>query len=255
MPNPYVSHIQLGTNIYDIYDESAHEELSSQESNLDSLTENLNNAEAELGQVKTSITELQSSLSTANDNISDLNGKYTTLNGFYNMLNSQLDGLQTRVETAEANIRSAQSSISSINSTLSGGYMSQQIGVSASTHFASVNPDYDKLTVSWQKIGTSSHYMVSIFGYLEATLSNTTEISDATLTATLPASFPAQPNKQLYNFGGYTVGGKAQGDPWITGQSFCDINNSRSMQIHLAQTNNNPATSAVYYRISWTGIF
>lgn len=38
MPNPYVSHIQLGTGIYDIYDEAAHNTLASVESTTEALS-------------------------------------------------------------------------------------------------------------------------------------------------------------------------------------------------------------------------
>lgn len=255
MPNPYVSHIQLGTGVYDIYDNAAHTAINDQES---------------------AISSLQSGLGEADSSIEDLTTKYNTVNGLYNMLNSQVDGLETRMGTAESDIDTAQgditnletkqnsqasqisalqstssshtSSINSINNALSHDWLDGTLTFTPLTQVSSVSYSNNTMTIRRLRYGTSTSYIFSIFGYVEFTLSSTNNPFNAKIKATLPGNMPIS-NRTLYNFGTYTMGGKSQGDPWVQGTIYGTISNN-VLTINLTQTATTTATKTVYLRCS-----
>lgn len=255
MANPYVSHIQLGTEIYDIYDEAAHTAISDQES---------------------SISSLQSGLEEADSSIEDLTSKYNTVNGLYNALNSQVDGLESRMGTAESDIDTAQgditnletkqssqasqisalqsttsshtSSINSINNAISHDSESGTLTFTPQTQVSSVSSNNNTMTIRRLRYGTSTSYVYSIFGYVEFRLSSTNNPFNATIKATLPGNMPIS-NRTLYNFGTYTMGGKSQGDPWVQGTIYGTISNN-VLTINLTQTATTTSIETVYLRCS-----
>lgn len=248
MPNPHVSHIQLGSSIYDIYDEAAHN----------------------------AVNNLQSGLGEADSSIEDLTTKYNTVNGLYNMLNSQVDGLETRMGTAESDIDTAQgditnlktkqssqasqisalqsssssqgSRINSIEAILGSDFTDQKVTFSPNTNISAVDPENNSLTFRRYPLGNSGHYLYSVFGYMEATIQDISQnVQNCQIVGHMS---PTITERTIYNLGAYTVGGLSIGDPWVQGSCYMNIFNDGGVIIRCAQTVTKTAIETIYYRCS-----
>ena len=163
MPNPYVSHIQLGPSIYDIYDEDAHDQIT-----------NLNNVTGE-GFVDTK------AIFTPNNNITSV----------------------------------------------------------GSDNF---------LTFRKQPLGSSGHFLYSVFGYMEAVIQDLSRVQYCELLTNIQSLGIGA--RIIYNIGSYTVSGASASDPACNAPCYLEFYDVGTALLRLERSLTQTSESAITFRCS-----
>lgn len=163
MPNPYVSRIQLGSSIHDIYDEAAHEQIT-----------NLNNV-------------------------------------------------------------------------ISADFVDTKAIFTPNNNITSVGSD-NFLTFRKQPLGSSGHFIYSVFGYMEAVIQDMSKVKYCELVTNLPSLGIGA--RIIYNVGSYTVSGASAGDPSATAPCYLEFYDVGTALLRLERSIEQTSNSAITYRCS-----
>lgn len=163
MPNPYVSHIQLGGIIHDIYDEAAHNQITN------------------------------------------------------------------------------------LNDDVSAGFVDTKAIFTPNNNITSVGSD-NFLTFRKQPLGSSGHFLYSVFGYMEAVIQDLSRVQYCELVTNLQSLGIGA--RIIYNAGSYTVSGASASDPAVNAPCYLEFYDVGTALLRLERSIEQTNSSAITYRCS-----